>query len=114
MFDTLNDILTSLLEPIGETGRNVILVVAAALLVAAVISALVCLARQRWMGLILSIVVAIGIGILGTQGYNVVKKLGDKQGDDFKGQINTVYSVGLIPSYLLYRKSKSKKSPNEK
>ena len=104
MFDTINDILQKVLEPIGETGRNIILVVAAALLVFAIVSALWALTKQKWGVMVLSIVVAIGIGILGTQGYNVVKSLGEKQGEDFEGQINNIYWLGIVPAVLTYRK----------
>lgn len=113
MFDSLNDILTNILEPISETGRNVILVVAVVLLVGAVCSALFCLFKQKWVGLLISAVVAIGLGVLGTQGYNVMQTLGERQGEDFEGQINAVFGLGLIPTYLIHRKYKNKAQKND-
>ncbi|RIM32796.1 hypothetical protein BUY35_00470 [Staphylococcus cohnii] len=113
MFDTLNDVLTNILEPISETGRNVILVVAVVLLVGAICSALFCLIKQKWVGLIISICIAIGLGVLGNQGYNVMQTLGEKQGDDFEGQINAVFALGLIPTYVMHRKYKKKAQKTE-
>lgn len=110
MFDTLNDLLTDLLAPIGETGRYVILIVAVALLIGVICIAMFAIFRQKWTLLIVMICVGVGLGVLGTQGYNVIKTLGEKQGDDFKGQISSIYSLGLIPAYLTYYKSKKKQS----
>ncbi|BBD87534.1 MULTISPECIES: hypothetical protein [Staphylococcus] len=106
MFDTLDDILRGLLDPIGNTGRNIILVVGVALLVFTVIMAIVALSRQRFGAMLLWIVVSLGVGILSSRGYEVVKSLGDKQGDDFEGQINALFVLGVIPTYLTHLKYK--------
>jgi len=108
MFDTINDIITNIMEPIGETGRNIILLVALALLVFVICMALWALTKQKWGLLIVLVVVGIGLGVLGTQGYNVVKTLGEQQGNDFEGQISAVYALSIVPAYMMYRKHKNK------
>ncbi|MEZ7619406.1 hypothetical protein [Staphylococcus epidermidis] len=110
MFDTLDDILRNLLEPIGNTGRNVILVVGAALLVFIIIMAIVALSRQKFGQMLIWVVVGLGVGILASRGYEVVKSLSEKQGDDFEGQLNAIFALGLIPAYLTQLKYKMKKS----
>ncbi|NMK53985.1 hypothetical protein [Staphylococcus capitis] len=109
MFDTLDNILRNILEPIGSTGRNVILVVAAALLVFTVIMSLVALSRQRFGQLLLWVAISIGIFLLGTKGYQITKSLGEKQGDDFEGQINAIFALGLLPTYAMHLKYKHQK-----
>ncbi|MGP5096151.1 hypothetical protein [Staphylococcus equorum] len=113
MFDTINDIIGNLMEPIGETARTVILVVAFTLLAFVIIMILYTLTKQKWGAMIILIVVAIGLGVFGTQGYNVMKSLGEQQGDDFKGQLNSVFALGAIPTYLMHRKYKKKTQNNE-
>src|SRR5699024_7489022 len=117
MFDTLNDIITNIMEPIGETGRNIILAVAVTLLILVICMALWALTKQKWGLLLILVVVGIGLGVLGTQGCNVIKSLVEKQGDDFEGQItcddfdvqiSDVYVFSVISAYMMYRKNKKK------
>jgi len=113
MFNTLNDIITNIMEPIGETGRNVILLVAVTLLILVICMALWALTKQKWGLLLILVLVGIGLGVLGTQGYNVVKSLGEKQGEDFEGQISAIYALSAIPTYMMYRKHKKKAQDKE-
>src|SRR5699024_3702443 len=113
MFDTLNDIITNIMEPIGETGRNIILAVAVTLLILVICMALWALTKQKWGLLLILVVVGIGLGVLGTQGYNVIKSIGEKQGDDYEGQISAVYALSAIPAYMMYRKHKKKAQDKE-
>lgn len=106
MFDSIDEILKSVLEPLGSTGRNVILVVATALLIFTIVMALIALSKQRFVKLLLWIVISIGIFILGTRGYNITKTLGEKQGDDFDGQISALIAFSIVPTYLMHLKYK--------
>lgn len=113
MFQTIDDVLVDILEPISTTGRNVILVVAGALLIFTIIMAIVSLSRMKFGQLLIWVAVSIGIFILGTKGYNITKSLGEKQGDDFEGQINAIFALGLIPTYLAHLKYRQKQKLKE-
>ncbi|HDF3152076.1 hypothetical protein [Staphylococcus chromogenes] len=112
MFDSIDNILRNILEPISGTGRNIILVVAVALLIFAVVRLLFAIQKTDFKKALVWLLVAILLVVIGSKGYGITKDLGEQQGEDFEKGLSALMPIALIPSYMAFKRYEKKQKNN--
>ncbi|HGO1493033.1 TPA: hypothetical protein ACK0CK_002656 [Staphylococcus aureus] len=108
MFDSIDNILRNILEPLSGTGRNIILVVAVALLIFAIVKMLYSIHKTDFKKALVWLGVAILLIVIGSKGYGITKDLGQQQGEDFEKGLSGLMPIALIPSYMVCKRYEKK------
>lgn len=113
MLDPLIEFAKDFLEPISKGGKVVLTIVALVLIFGSLLGSFTAFHKQRWGAGIVSLGVAILIGVLSFAGFKAARSLSRGVGDNLNEGINAIALIGTVPTYLIYRKHKKLKANQE-